>query len=65
MNALPNLMRQMVCFTESSEKSSLETVWKRSGSFKKYLAGDKMNHLSITVYQGLSLLTILTPKPCP
>ena len=31
------------------EKSSFETVWKRAGTFKKYLAGDWMNHLSITV----------------
>ena len=44
-----NLMRQMVCYTEPSEKSSMETVWKRAGTFKKYLAGDWMNHLSITV----------------
>ena len=38
-----------VCYTEPSEKSPL--VWKRAGTFKKkkYLAGDLMNHLSITV----------------
>ena len=50
-----NLMHQMVCYTEPSEKSSLETVWKRAGTFKKYLAGDWMNHLSITVYHCLTL----------
>ena len=33
----------MVCYTESSEKSSMETVWKEAGAFKKYLAGDCMN----------------------
>lgn len=30
-------------------KSSMETVWKSAGTFKKYLAGDWMNHLSTTV----------------
>ena len=48
-----NLSRQMVCYTEPSEKPSLETVWKRAGTFKKILAGDWMNHLSIK----------LLPKP--
>ena len=49
-----NLTRQMVCYTEPSEKLSLETVWKRTGTFKKYLASDKMHHPSITVYHGLT-----------
>ena len=44
-----HLTCQMVCYTEPSEKLSLETVWERAGTFKKYLAGDWMNHLSITV----------------
>ena len=39
-----DLTRQMVCYTEPSEKSSLETVWKRADTFKKYVAGDWMNH---------------------
>ena len=42
-------MRQMVCYTEPSEKLSMETVWKRAGTFKKYLGVDWMNHLSISV----------------
>lgn len=36
----------MVCLTEPSEKSSLETVWKRVGT---HLAGIWICHLSITV----------------
>ena len=54
-----NLTRQMVCYTEPSEKLSLETVWKRAGTFRKYMAGDWMNHLSI----WLSLLVLITLKP--
>ena len=42
----------MVYFTGPSEKSSLETVGKRAGTFKQYLAGDWMKHLSITVLPG-------------
>ena len=34
-----SLRRQIVCYTEPSGKSSVETVWKRAGTFKKYLAG--------------------------
>ena len=30
----------VVCCTEPSGKSCLETVWKRAGTFKKHLAGD-------------------------
>lgn len=30
-------------------------VWKRAGTFNKYLAGDWMKHLSITVYHRLTL----------
>ena len=39
----------MVCYKEPSEKLAIETVWKRAGTCKKYLAGDWMNHLSISV----------------
>lgn len=47
---------QMVCSTEPSEKLSSETVWgKRAGTFKNYLAGDWMNHLSVTVNHRLTL----------
>ena len=48
-----NLMRQ-VCYTEPPGKSSVDTVWKRAGAFKKYLAGHWMSHLYITVYQRLT-----------
>lgn len=48
-----NLTHQMVCFIEPSEKSFLETVWKRASIFKIYLADDCMNHLSITNYHHL------------
>lgn len=37
-------MQQMACYTEPSEQSPLVTVWKRT-VFKKYFAGDSMNHL--------------------
>ena len=36
----------MVCYTELSWKSSSETVWNRTSTFKKYFAGDLTNHLS-------------------
>ena len=39
---------QMACYTEPSGKSSLESVSIRAGTFHKYLAGDWMDHLSIT-----------------
>ena len=42
-----NLMIQMGGYTEPSGKSSLESVWKRAGTFRKCLPGDRMNHLSI------------------
>ena len=29
-------------------------LWKRAGNFREYLAGDWMNHLSDTVYHGLT-----------
>ena len=45
----------MVCFTKPSEEEPLETVSKTAGTFKKYLAGDLKNHLSITVYHKLTL----------
>lgn len=32
----------------------LNFFWKRAGTFKKYWTGDWMNHLSITVYHGLT-----------
>lgn len=39
-------------YTEPSEKSSLETIWE---TFKKKCqAGEKMNHLSVTVYHQLT-----------
>lgn len=49
----------MACYKEPSGKLSLEVVlgvvWKKSaGTFKKYLTGDLTNHLSITVYHGLT-----------
>lgn len=44
-----NLMPQIVSYTEPSEKSSLETIWKRAGTFKKYWAGDWMNHLLLSI----------------
>lgn len=34
-----------------SGKSSVETVRKFAGTFKKYLAGDRTNHLPNTLYQ--------------
>ena len=45
---------QMVCYTELPGKEPLETVWKRAGAFKKYLAGDWTNHLSVTVCHRLT-----------
>ena len=41
----------MVCYTEPSKKPSLTTVWKRAGTFKKYLAGYGMNlyHLYLSI----------------
>ena len=44
----------MVCYTKLPGKEPLETVWKRAGTFKKYLAGDWTNHLSITVCHRLT-----------
>ena len=44
----------MVCYKEIFCKSSLETLSKRAGTFKKYLAGYWANNLSITVYQVLT-----------
>lgn len=38
----------MVCYKEPSGKLSLESVWKR------YLAGDWMNHLSIILYRRVA-----------
>jgi hypothetical protein len=40
-------MIQMGGYTEPSGKSSMESVWKRAGTFRKCLPGDRMNHLSI------------------
>lgn len=45
-------MCQMVCVTEPSGKSSLETVQKRQALQK--VLGDWMNHMLITVYHGLT-----------
>lgn len=42
-------MAQIVCFTEQSWKSSLETVWKKVTAISKYSADDWINHLPITV----------------
>lgn len=42
-----NLTYQMVCYTEPFGMPSL--VWKRTGSLKKYLASDWINHLPVTV----------------
>lgn len=46
----PNPKCQMVCHTEPSEKQSSETVWKRAGTFKKYLAGDTINNVCVYLY---------------
>ena len=47
-----NLKQQSIFYTESSEKSSFETVFQKRQVLlkKKCLASDWMNHLSITVY---------------
>ena len=39
---------------EPSGETLLESVWKRAGSLKRYLAGDWMNHLSIAIYRKLA-----------
>lgn len=46
----PNLTHKMVCYTKQYEKPSLENVWERAGTFKKYRynADYQINHLSIT-----------------
>lgn len=44
-----NLMRQMVCYSKPSDKLSLETVRKRADTFRKYLTGDWISHLSIII----------------
>lgn len=49
-----NLTRQLVCYTQPSGKSSLETAWKRAGTLRKYLAGDEP-----TVYHCLSHSALL------
>lgn len=43
-----NLLHQLVCCTELSGKQKLF----EKDTFKKYLSGDWMDHLSITVYSG-------------
>ena len=43
------LMRQMVCFTEPSVKSSLKTVLNLGDTFKIDLHGDWMNRMSINI----------------
>ncbi len=43
-----------VCFIQPSGKAPLETVWKRADTMKKYLAGNWINHLSATIYCGLT-----------
>ena len=44
-SCMPHLTPQMLCLTRSPpERLSLETVWKRSGTSKKYL--DKINYFS-------------------
>ena len=60
-HVLCNLMHQMVCYTEQSKKLSMETVWKRTDTFKKYLAGDWMNHLSIAVLPCESAGDLVNP----
>ena len=45
---------QNCCSTKPSGEAPQGTVWKRAGTFKKYLAGDRTNHLSITVYHRLT-----------
>ncbi len=35
-------------------KAPMKTVWKRAVSLKKDLAGDWINHLSVTAYCGLT-----------
>lgn len=35
-----DLRHHMVCYTETSGKSCVEIVWKRAGTFRKYLTGD-------------------------
>ncbi len=37
----------------------METVRKRSGTFTEVSAGDWMNHLSIVVYQELTLANLI------
>ena len=49
-----NLTRQMICCTELSERLYVETILKRARTFKNYLAGDWMTHLSIIVYNHLT-----------
>ena len=44
---LNNLMSYMLCHTESSGESSLETVWKRAGTSKNYSADYQISHLSV------------------
>lgn len=51
-------MQQMVSCIEPSgktEKSSIESVWKRAGALKRSLAGDWTNHLCIAVYHRLTI----------
>lgn len=53
-NNFATLRCQMICYTESSGKVQLETVWKEEGTFKEYLASDGTNHLSFNIYHRLT-----------
>lgn len=44
----PKLTCQMVGYTEPSEKLSLEIVYKRAGTYLKYLTSNWTNHLFIS-----------------
>lgn len=45
-------MCQMVCFYRTVWEVALERVWKRV--LEKYLSGDWLNHLPVSIYHGLT-----------
>ncbi len=55
----------MVCYTEPSGKSSLETVWKRAGASKEFPSGDWTNHLSILANFNQSDIRHINPRRAP
>lgn len=60
-----NMLYQMVCSAEPFGRSAFQTVWKRTGTFKKHLASDSKNYLSITVCHGLTLSNHINSRALP